>query len=131
MNNGQPGFEQPSFEQPNNQTVNSTQPSFEQPSQTINPPSENLKPIFKDENRQADGYIPPIVDEDETTVGGWIGWMLLCSILPIIGQIIMLCCAKNKTIKNYAKANLILVAIAFVLVIFLVAIVGVSISELL
>lgn len=46
-----------------------------------------------------------------TGVGGWIGWAFLCSFLPIIGQIIMLCTASDPSAKNYAKSQLILLAI--------------------
>ncbi|SDA25036.1 zinc-ribbon domain-containing protein [Ruminococcus sp. YE71] len=50
-----------------------------------------------------------------TTVAGWIGWMLLCSFLPVIGQIIIIVSARDESLKNYAKATLILSAIAVVL----------------
>lgn len=62
--------------------------------------------------------------QQETTVGGWIGWLLLCSFLPLFGQIIMLCCATDKSAKNYAKANLIFFLIALVLSFLLIIFMG-------
>jgi hypothetical protein len=50
-----------------------------------------------------------------TSVIGWIGWLLLCSILPLIGQIIMICTAKDKSAKNFAKANLVVLVICVVI----------------
>lgn len=35
-----------------------------------------------------------------TSVGGWIGWWLLIYLLPVIGWIISICLAKDKTVKN-------------------------------
>jgi Na+/proline symporter len=57
-----------------------------------------------------------------TSIGGWIGWMLLCSILPIIGPIIMICSAKDESAKNFAKAYFVLLAISIVLIIILSAV---------
>ena len=59
-----------------------------------------------------------------TSVGGWIGWLVLCSFLPIIGQIIMICSAKDDSTKNYAKAQLIFTAIVVVLYILLIVAFG-------
>ena len=33
-------------------------------------------------------YAPVQPVDDHTGVGGWIGWLLLCSFVPLIGQII-------------------------------------------
>lgn len=83
--------------------------------------------------QQPQGYAPPPVynntfnnvqAEDHTTIGGWIGWLLLCSFLPIIGHIIMLCTAKNKTIKNFVIAQFILLGISIVLTIILFLVFG-------
>ena len=68
-------------------------------------------------------YVPP------TSVGGWIGWLILCSFFPIIGQLIMLT-SKDQSTKNYAKAQLILTLIAVVLVIFLVVLGALSLDDL-
>ena len=53
--------------------------------------------------------------EPVTTTGGWVGWYMLMSLLPIIGTIIMLCSTKDPSAKNYAKLMLILQIIAIVL----------------
>lgn len=55
-------------------------------------------------------YQQPVV----TTAGGWFGWIVLCSFLPLIGLIIMLCTTKDPSAKNYAKCMLIYSAIIFV-----------------
>lgn len=59
-------------------------------------------------------YAPP------TSVGGWIGWLILCSLFPVIGQLIMLT-SKDQSTKNFAKAQLILMLIALVLFIAFIA----------
>lgn len=66
---------------------------------------------------QAGGYIPMQQQREITSMGAWFGWTLLCSILPIIGPIIMLNSAKDPTAKNYAKLMLILQAVMIVLLI--------------
>ncbi len=53
---------------------------------------------------------------EETSVGAWFGWMILLSVLPLIGTIIMLASTKPGSTKNYAKLLLILQIIAVVLV---------------
>ena len=58
---------------------------------------------------------PPVTTGTETTFGGWVGWLLLCNFVPIIGQIIMLCVSKDPSAKNYAKLSLILFVIAIIL----------------
>ena len=47
-----------------------------------------------------------------TSIMGWIGWLLLISFLPIIGLIIMALAPQDESVKNYAKAGLILTVIA-------------------
>ncbi len=50
-----------------------------------------------------------------TSVGGWIGWMFLCACLPLLGIIIMALAATDPSAKNFAKANLLLIAIILIL----------------
>ena len=59
-----------------------------------------------------------------TSVGGWIGWILLISFLNIIGVLIMLCATKDESAKNFAKAYLVFfgICIAITLVIMLICI---------
>ena len=68
------------------------------------------------------GYVPLSQQRVVTTMGGWFGWYLLLTFLPIIGTIIMLCTAKDPTAKNYAKLMLIMQIISIVLCIILAAI---------
>ena len=70
------------------------------------------------------GYVPMSQQRVVTSVGGWFGWYLLLSFVPIIGTIIMLCSAKDPTAKNYAKLMLILQIIAIILTIIFIAILG-------
>ncbi len=68
-------------------------------------------------------YQQPVVQAQQnnvTTVGGWIGWMILCSFLPLLGQIIMLCCSNDKSVKNYAKATFILCLIGVILMVIVI-----------
>ncbi|MGN1132931.1 MAG: zinc-ribbon domain-containing protein [Oscillospiraceae bacterium] len=62
---------------------------------------------------------PAMPVQQVTGMGGWIGWLLLASFLPLIGTIIALCCSNDQSVKNWAKANLIITAIILVLVIIL------------
>lgn len=55
--------------------------------------------------------------DDHTGIGGWIGWLALCSFLPVIGAIIAICCSNDKSVKNWAIASLIIGAILIVLLI--------------
>lgn len=68
------------------------------------------------------GYIPMSQQRVITTMGGWFGWSLLCALLPIIGPIIMMSCAKDPTAKNYGKMILILQIIGIILLVLLGAI---------
>lgn len=64
---------------------------------------------------QPSAYIPMEEQRVVYSTGQWIGWILLCSFLPLIGIIIMMCVAKDPSAKNYAKLMLILTIIAIVL----------------
>ncbi len=79
-------------------------------------------------------YVAPAPDNTSKVVGTglYIGLMILFAI-PIIGFIaciIMAFTAKNKNIKNYARATLIWMIIAFVLLAILIAIVSVIANTL-
>ena len=57
-----------------------------------------------------------------TSVGSWIGWLLLCSFFPLIGVIVMLCTVKDPSAKNYAKLFLIMMIVGMVIGVILSAI---------
>ena len=59
--------------------------------------------------------LPTQMGQPVTSVKGWIGWVLLCSYVPIIGVIVMLCTVKDPSAKNYAKLQLIMMIIGIVL----------------
>ena len=52
-----------------------------------------------------------------TTKGVWFGWKLLLYAFPVIGHIIMICCSRDKTARNYAIAQLILLFILTLLMV--------------
>ena len=75
------------------------------------------------------GYIPPAYQEEPvTTMGQWFGWWLLCTLLPLIGAIILLNVTKDPSVKNFAKLNIILsiigIVIGFICVFIIIAAVG-------
>jgi hypothetical protein len=71
------------------------------------PPANAQRPIYNN--------ISVVQPTNVTSPMGWIGWMLLCSCLPLLGQIIMLLAANDQSAKNFAKAQLILVAVITVI----------------
>ena len=68
-------------------------------------------------------YTPP------TSTIGWIGWMILCCLFPIIGQLIMLT-SRDQSAKNFAKAQLILVLIGTVIFVLFFVVLGVSMEDI-
>ena len=97
------------------------------------PPPVTQAPPVAQVNTQP-SYSPPVADNQNKVIstGLYIGLMLLFAI-PIIGFIvciIMAFAAKNKNIKNYAKATLIWMIIAFVLIGILIAIASVLVGTL-
>ncbi|WP_295154444.1 hypothetical protein [uncultured Ruminococcus sp.] len=68
-------------------------------------------------------YNPP------TTMGGWFGWLLLCSFFPIIGQLIMLS-SKDESARNFAKVQLLLALIGIIAFVVIVVVFGVSLSDI-
>lgn len=64
--------------------------------------SQNMAPIQSGYNTtRSDGtYF--------TSVGGWMGWWLICFLLPIIGPIIVACVTKDPSVKNAILAYILL-----------------------
>ena len=96
------------------------------------PPVTQAPPVVQVNTQPS--YSPPVADNQNKVIstGLYIGLMLLFAI-PIIGFIvciIMAFAAKNKNIKNYAKATLIWMIIAFVLIGILIAIASVLVGTL-
>lgn len=56
--------------------------------------------------------------EEETSIGGWIGWKILIYIFPLFGAIIMYNCVKSKTAKNYAALKIVMWCIGLFFLIF-------------
>lgn len=69
------------------------------PNYQNNPPYQNPAPTPFYNN------VSVIQPNTATSPGGWIGWMLLMSFLPIIAQIIMICCSNDESVRNFAKAQ--------------------------
>ena len=90
------------------------QQSDYQPAQQPAQPAASHWPIA------APSSMPPNViyeERDPTTIGGWIGWMILCTILPFIGSLIIaLGEDRPETLRNYGKANLVIQGIGLLLI---------------
>ena len=54
----------------------------------------------------------PAYAEPVVPVSTWMGYILLCLCMPVIGPIIMACSPKEQSVKNFGKAMLALEAIA-------------------
>ena len=54
-------------------------------------------------------------DKAATSVSGWVGWLLLCGLLPVIGACITVCSSRDSAVKNFAKAWLILTLFGIIL----------------
>ncbi len=94
------------------------------PAPAPRPQAYNPPPVYNNIN---------VNNNEVTTVGGWFGWQLLISVLGLIGIIIVLCVSRDQSAKNFAKASLIWMAIAVVLVIILMALgvfAGIAASEM-
>ena len=54
----------------------------------------------------------PVYAEPIVPVSSWLGYILLCVCIPLIGPIITACSPKEQSVKNFGKAMLALEAIA-------------------
>lgn len=111
-------------------------PSCGTPSSEIMSDLPEIKADTNNNSQNNGGYNPPpvynappvynnvsVIQPDNTTgVGGWIGWLLLCSLLPIIGQIIMIGCSQDRSAKNFAKAQLIFTLIGVIILVVIILI---------
>ncbi len=61
--------------------------------------------------------------EPVTSAGAWFGWLMLLSVLPLIGTIIMFSSTKGST-KNFAKLQLIFQIIAIVIAVIVIIIIA-------
>ena len=59
-------------------------------------------------------YTPITNSEKPVSTLSWIGWQLL-EMIPLIGLLIMLIFSEDESVKNYAKARLILSLVAIVI----------------
>ncbi len=96
------------------------------------PPPVTQSPVAQVNTQPS--YSPPVADNQNKVIstGLYIGLMILFAV-PIIGFIaciIMAFTAKNKNIKNYARATLIWMIIAFVLLAILIAIASILVNTL-
>ena len=100
------------------------EPEQESYSQNASQPQQNN---FNPQQAQQDYFssfssgssVPRSYRNDATTPLGWLGWSILCSILPIIGALIMMSLAKDESTKNYAKLMLVLYIIVIILYVIL------------
>ena len=86
-------------------------------------------------NRPAAPYQPP---KEPISVGGWIGRSLI-PFIPVVGSIVYLVMLfiwtgdtkKEETFRNWAKAQLIVMAVVVILVIVLAVLFGVVLNDIL
>lgn len=71
------------------------------------------------ENRNY-SYTPITNSEKPVSTLSWIGWQLL-EMIPLIGLLIMLIFSEDESVKNYAKARLILSLVAIVIAVIIFA----------
>ena len=64
---------------------------------------------------QPAAYAPLPPQREVTSTAGWVGWILLCSYVPLIGVIIMLLTAKDPSAKNYAKLMVVFMIIGLII----------------
>ena len=64
---------------------------------------------------QPNAYMPAPAQREVTSTAGWVGWLLLCSYVPLIGVIIMLLTAKDPSAKNYAKLMVVFMIIGAII----------------
>lgn len=96
------------------------------PVQTPPPNTYNQSAVYAQPAPNVNMY-NVVSQQTATTVGGWIGWILLCSFLPLIGIIITICCANDESVKNWAKATLVIAAVTCLLYILFFVTLGASI----
>lgn len=65
-------------------------------------------------------HVSVIQQNKVTSTGGWIGWLFLLTLLPILGDIIMLICSNDDSAKNFVKARLLLVLLGLVVLLLLI-----------
>jgi uncharacterized membrane protein YvbJ len=83
------------------------------------------------------GYYQPAASQP-VSVGGWIGRMLI-PFIPLVGGIVYLIMlfiwsgdnTKEETFRNWAKAQLIVMAVVVVLTIIITVVFGVAVAEML
>lgn len=96
---------------PKPQPMLQPQPQEQDQFRTPPPPQAFSQPYMPQYSQQfANPYVPI---KKTTSILGWIGWMVLCGVLPLIGPIIMVCVCNDDSAKNYAKATLIFYILAF------------------
>lgn len=85
--------------------------AFEQQAESITAVAQSQnknEPEVRDELKNVDNNVS--AEKAPTTIIGWFGWMILTSILPVFGAMIMAVSGdeNNKTRQNYGKALLII-----------------------
>lgn len=103
------------------QTVIAPAQNYQNPS----PNYQNVPPRYQNPVPNYQNQTPPPVynnvsvvqPRNVTSPGGWIGWMILMTLLPFISIIIMLCCSSDESVKNFAKAQLYIILFSILLVV--------------
>ena len=94
-------------------------------------PQNNVNNYAQPQQTTNQQYYAPVQPvDDHTGIGGWIGWIMLSYLLGLIGMIITICCTKDKSVKNWVIANIILTAVVVLIVVVLLVVFGISLSSL-
>lgn len=123
------GNEAQNNEAPQPETPAQENPVNDAPVQEPAPQTQNQQNGFRQE------YVPPVTPapaqpvNKPTGILGWIGWRILCSFIPIIGSIIMICCADDKAARNYAIVTLIFKVIAIAISVVIIILFGAALWE--
>ncbi len=60
-----------------------------------------------------------------TSVGMWVVWLVVCSAIPVIGPIVLLCTAKDPSLKEFGKAYLVFyIVMSVIAIVILVSAIG-------
>ncbi len=111
------------YTQPQQQSYNNPASNYYPPQQPYSNPTTNYPPQqqpYSTPYPQTVVYNTSMEDNYHTGIGGWIGWLLLITLLPFIGLIIAALCARDKSVKSWAAAQLVLELIFVAIIVILI-----------
>lgn len=103
---------------PNASAAQTIQPAPMQTPPPVTPPIQQplpQQPRFNPPPAPIYNNVSVIQQNKVTSTGGWIGWLFLLTLLPLIGHIIMLLCTPDQSAKNFIKAQFVLILIGLLM----------------